>query len=150
MVSRRSFLSLGARAAAIAATTVTSGGALAASNKKRKLPLPKDFSSLGGAKRKAVPSACWQCVSRCPIIGFKEGDKLVKIEGQPNSIRSLGKICAKSQAGINQVYDPDRILYPMRRVGKRGEGKWKRITWDEALSELTGKLKDLRDREPRR
>ncbi|RKZ36703.1 MAG: DMSO reductase, partial [Gammaproteobacteria bacterium] len=87
----------------------------------------------------------WQCVSRCPIIGYTYGDKLVKIEGQPKSIRSLGKVCAKSQAGINQVYDPDRILNPMRRVGKRGEGKWKRISWDEALDELAGRLKKLRD-----
>jgi anaerobic selenocysteine-containing dehydrogenase len=37
-------------------------------------------------------------------------------------------------------YDPDRILYPLKRVGARGEGKWKRITWDEALTELAGKL----------
>ena len=42
-------------------------------------------------------------------------------------------------AGINQLYDPDRILYPMKRVGKRGEGRWKRITWEEALTELTAR-----------
>jgi anaerobic selenocysteine-containing dehydrogenase len=105
----------------------------------------KDYSYLRGKEKKAVPSACWQCVSRCPIIGYTEGGRLTKIEGQPDSIRSLGKVCAKSQAGINQLYDPDRILYPMRRVGKRGEGKWKRISWDEALSELAGRMKSLRD-----
>ncbi|MFH1294107.1 MAG: molybdopterin-dependent oxidoreductase, partial [Pseudomonadota bacterium] len=43
------------------------------------------------------------------------------------------------------LYDPDRILYPMKRAGKRGEGKWKRISWDEALEELTTRLKKLRD-----
>jgi anaerobic selenocysteine-containing dehydrogenase len=84
-------------------------------------------------------------VSRCPIIGYVEQGRLTKIEGQPDSIRSLGKVCAKSQAGINQLYDPDRILHPMRRVGARGEGKWKRITWDEALGELAGRLQKLRD-----
>jgi thiosulfate reductase / polysulfide reductase chain A len=106
----------------------------------------KDYSYLRGTEKKKIPSACWQCVSRCPIIGYVEEGRLTKIEGQPKSIRSLGKVCAKSQAGINQLYDPDRILYPMKRVGERGEGKWKRISWDEALNELAGRLKNLRDR----
>jgi anaerobic selenocysteine-containing dehydrogenase len=46
---------------------------------------------------------------------------------------------------ISHVYDPDRVLYPMKRIGKRGEGKWKRITWNEALDELSSRLKELRD-----
>ncbi len=60
----------------------------------------------------SVPSACWQCVSRCAIVGYVEKDRLVKIEGNPTSLRNEGKICAKGQAGINQIYNPDRILYP--------------------------------------
>ena len=63
-----------------------------------------------------------------------EDGKLVKIGGQPASIRTEGKLCAKGQAGVNQVYDPDRVLYPLKRIGARGEGKWKRISWDDALS----------------
>jgi len=54
-------------------------------------------------------------------------------------------LCAKGQAGINQVYDPDRILQPLKRVGKRGEGKWEKISWDAALGDLAGRLKKLRD-----
>jgi anaerobic selenocysteine-containing dehydrogenase len=54
-------------------------------------------------------------------------------------------MCSKGQSGVNEVYFPDRILYPMKRTGARGEGKWKRITWDEALTELAGKMKKLRD-----
>ena len=103
----------------------------------------RGYSYLRGTQHEAVPSACWQCVSRCPIIGYKDNGRLVKIEGQPDSIRSLGKICAKSQAGLDQLYDPDRILHPMRRVGARGEGKWKRVSWDEALDELAQRLKAL-------
>jgi anaerobic selenocysteine-containing dehydrogenase len=79
------------------------------------------------------------------MVGYVEDGRLVKLEGHPKSIRSLGKMCAKGGAGINQLYDPDRILYPMKRVGKRGEGKWKRVSWDDALGELTGHLKKLRD-----
>ncbi|HGY92775.1 MAG TPA: DMSO reductase [Planctomycetes bacterium] len=96
---------------------------------------------------KAVPSACWQCVTRDGIIGYVEDGRLVKIEGNPELPRTNGKLCARGQGGIGQSYDPDRILYPMKHVGsERGDGKWKRISWDEALDELTAKLKDLRDR----
>ncbi len=105
----------------------------------------KDFSPDTGTERKAIATTCWSCVTRDPMIGFVEDGRLVKIEGNPESIRTKGKICAKGQAGVNQVYDPDRILFPMKRTGKRGEGKWKRISWDEALSEVAGHLKKLRD-----
>ena len=93
----------------------------------------RDFSPETGKERQAVSSACWQCVSRCTTLNYTENGRLVKIEGNPESIRNRGKICAKGQAGINQVYDPDRVLHPMLRMGRRGEGKWKRISWDEAL-----------------
>ena len=55
------------------------------------------------------------------------------------------KSVPRDAAGINQLYDPDRVLYPMKRAGKRGDGKWKRISWDEALTEVAGRLKKLRD-----
>ena len=105
----------------------------------------KDFSPQTGEERKMIPSACWSCVTRDSMVGYVENDRLVKLEGHPDSIRGKGKICAKGAAGINQLYDPDRILYPMKRAGKRGEGKWKRISWDEALTELAGRMKKLRD-----
>ncbi|GAB4239366.1 MAG: hypothetical protein Kow0032_26440 [Methyloligellaceae bacterium] len=105
----------------------------------------KDFSPITYEERKAVPSACYQCVTRCPIVGYVENGKLEKISPQYASIRTEGTLCAKAQAGVNQVYDPDRILFPLRRVGKRGEGKWKRVSWDEALDEIAARLKKLRD-----
>jgi anaerobic selenocysteine-containing dehydrogenase len=141
MAGRREFLKLGAAAATV---TLTGGAALSVA---KELPLRggKDFSPRTGKERGSVPSACWQCVTRCPIIGYVEDGRLVKIGGQPDSIRTHGKLCAKGQAGVNQVYDPDRILHPLKRVGKRGEGKWKRISWDEALTEVADRLKKLRD-----
>jgi len=96
----------------------------------------RDFSPDTGKERQVVSSACWQCVARCTTLNYVENGRLVKIEGNPASIRNRGKICAKGQAGINQAYDPDRVLYPMLRVGKRGEEKWKRISWDDALDLL--------------
>ena len=105
----------------------------------------KDFSPKTSKERQMIASACWNCVTRDSMVGYVEDGRLVKLEGQPNSIRGRGKICSKGAAGINQLYDPDRILYPMKRVGKRGEGKWKRISWDDALTDLSGRLKKLRD-----
>lgn len=141
MTSRREFLKLGAATAAVA---VTGSPALVAA---KDLPLRgnKDFSPITGMEREAIPSACWQCVTRCPMIGYLELGRVVKISPQQESIRTQGHLCAKAQAGVNQIYDPDRILYPLRRAGARGEGKWKRISWDEALGELTERLKKLRD-----
>ena len=105
--------------------------------------------------RKAVPSACWQCVTRDGIVGYVEDGRLVKIEGNPKLPRTNGKLCSRGQAGTNILYNPDRLLYPLVRTGKRGEGKWKKISWDEAMKllvdggEIAGRkvkgLKTLRD-----
>ncbi len=78
------------------------------------------------------------------IIGYVEDGRIVKIEGNPKLPRTNGVICARGQGGVNQAYDPDRLLYPIKRMGKRGEGKWKRITWEEAFNEIVPRLKKLR------
>ena len=105
-----------------------------------------DLKSMSdGSNMKAIPTSCLQCVAICGIIGYEKDGRIEKIEGNPECPNNRGRICAKGQAGVNQVYDPDRILYPMKRVGQRGEGKWKRITWDEAYGEIVPKLKELRD-----
>ena len=86
----------------------------------------RDVSPITGAPRQAVPSVCWQCVAQDPIIGYLEGGRIVKIEGHPAAPSSAGRVCAKGQAGINQVYNPDRLLYPLLRTGARGGGGWQR------------------------
>ena len=147
MYDRRRFLRIGA-AASVAGATGISGvlNTAKASDAGHELASGgMDFSPRTHTQRKAVPSACWQCTTRCSIIGYVEDGRLVKIEGQPAAIRNRGRICAKGQGGVGQDNDPDRILYPLRRVGKRGEGKWKRVSWDEALGELAERLKKLRD-----
>jgi len=143
-INRRDLFKLGVASAAVLATGRTMGSQALAGTVDF-VEGGKDFSPKTGAERKMIPSACWNCVTRDSMIGFVEDGRLVKLEGHPDSIRGKGKICSKGAAGINQLYDPDRILYPMKRVGKRGEGKWKRISWDEALTDLAARLKKLRD-----
>jgi anaerobic selenocysteine-containing dehydrogenase len=143
-INRRDLFKLGVAGAAVLATGKTMGSKALAGTVDL-LEGGKDLSPKTGAERKMIPSACWNCVTRDSMIGFVENGRLVKLEGHPDSIRGKGKICAKGAAGINQLYDPDRILYPMKRVGKRGEGKWKRVSWDEALTDLAARMKKLRD-----
>ena len=142
--NRRNFMTLaGVGATAIAAGVGSTPKALAGTVKFQNGG--RDFSPITGKEREAIPTACWQCVTRDSMIGFVEDGRLKKLEGHPDSIRTLGKLCAKGQAGVNQVYFPDRILHPLKRVGKRGEHQWKRISWDEALDLVASKLKPLRD-----
>lgn len=85
-----------------------------------------------------VPTTCFNCEAACGLVAFidKESGQVVKFEGNPEHPASRGRNCAKGPATINQVHDPERILYPMRRVGARGSGEWERITWDEALDDI--------------
>lgn len=133
-ISRRRFAALGALSAAAAA----GGGVLSGVGAPSPAPphaaaAGKKVSPITGKELQAVPSVCWQCVTQDPITGYLEDGRLVKIEGNPGAASSGGKICAKGHAGINQVYNPDRLLYPIKRAGRRGEGRWERITWKEAL-----------------
>ena len=115
-LNRRDLFKLGVAGAAVIAT----GNAIGSKALAGTVDLVeggKDFSPKTGAERKMIPSSCWNCVTRDSMIRFVEDGRLVKLEGHPDSIRGKGKLCAKGAAGINQLYDPDRILYPMKRVG---------------------------------
>ncbi|MGQ9508943.1 MAG: molybdopterin-containing oxidoreductase family protein [Thermodesulfobacteriota bacterium] len=95
---------------------------------------------------KGIPSLCHLCPARCGIIGYLDGDRLVKIGGNVNHPNSLGKICSKGLAGLNLAYDPERLTSPMIRRGKRGEGKWEKISWERAYKEVLSWLKPIYQR----
>src|SRR5262245_12828467 len=82
-----------------------------------------------------VPTICFNCEAACGLLAYIDKDtmKIRKFEGNPLHPGSRGRNCAKGPATINQVNDPERILYPMKRAGKRGEGEWERVSWDAAL-----------------
>jgi len=73
-----------------------------------------------------------------------KGGKLVKVTGDPDSPLSRGYICAKGKASPELLYHPDRLKYPLKRIGTRGENRWQRITWDEALDTISEKLFEVR------
>jgi anaerobic selenocysteine-containing dehydrogenase len=90
-----------------------------------------------------IPTICFNCESACGLLAYidKESGKIAKFEGNPMHPASRGRVCAKGPATINQVHDPDRVLYPMKRVGERGSGKWERISWPEVISTLGSRIR---------
>lgn len=90
-----------------------------------------------------VPTVCFNCESACGLTAYidKEDGTIRKFEGNPYHPASRGRNCAKGPATINQIKDPERVLYPLKRVGKRGEGKWERVSWDHVLDEFAMRIR---------
>ena len=90
-----------------------------------------------------VPTVCFNCEAACGLLAYvdKADGAITKLEGNPHHPGSRGRNCAKGPATINQVQDPDRILYPMKRVGPRGSGRFERTTWDEVLETFAGRIR---------
>ena len=90
-----------------------------------------------------IPTICFNCEAACGLLGFvdKETLRIRRFEGNPEHPGSRGRNCAKGPATLNQVTDPERIRYPLKRVGKRGEGKWERVSWDEVLDDIAARVR---------
>jgi thiosulfate reductase / polysulfide reductase chain A len=107
--------------------------------RKVKFPDPDKYKNV-----EHVHGMCQLCSTVCGITGIVKDGRIIKIEGNPADPNSRGKLCARGQAGLNHQYHPERLLHPIRRVGKRGEGKWKRVSWDEALNEVADRMRTIR------
>ncbi len=97
-----------------------------------------------------VRTTCGGCYATCTIRVHRVNGVIVKVEGDPDTdFGPRGGVCAKAPALIQQFYDPNRVNYPMRRTNpKKGlfeDPQWKRISWDEALDEITQRLKEIKD-----
>ena len=90
-----------------------------------------------------VPTICFNCESGCGLLAYvdQSNGKIRRFEGNPVHPGSRGRTCAKGPATINQVNDAERILYPMKRVGKRGSGDWVRVSWDDALDDIAARMR---------
>jgi anaerobic selenocysteine-containing dehydrogenase len=92
-----------------------------------------------------VRSTCNFCECNCGVlIHLKEG-KITSIEGNPDAPLNKGVLCPKGEASLEHLYHPDRLNYPLKRVGERGEGNWQRISWDEALGTIADEIIKARD-----
>ena len=85
------------------------------------------------SETKIVKTSCAVCGACCEIDAYVENGRLVSVEGGKNTKMQQGGMCAKGAAAAQFEYNQERILYPMKRIGEKGEGKFARISWDEAL-----------------
>jgi anaerobic selenocysteine-containing dehydrogenase len=97
------------------------------------------------SERKTVLTTCKSCHGGCGVKVDVEDGVIVHIEGNPDSL-TKGTMCSKGLSSIQHVDNPYRLKYPLKRAGEKGEGKWKRITWDEALNTISGKMKEAIDK----
>jgi anaerobic selenocysteine-containing dehydrogenase len=87
---------------------------------------------------------CLQCPSGCGLRIRSVNHWPVKLEGIKDYPMNKGRLCPKGQSGLQVLYDPDRIRHPLKRKGKRGEGNWEKISWEEGIGLVTQRLKALR------
>jgi anaerobic selenocysteine-containing dehydrogenase len=96
-------------------------------------------------KAKIVKSVCLNCSTVCGIQGHVIDGKLVKVSGNPLDPNNGKALCAKGQSGPTINNYADRLLYPLKRVGERGSGKWQRISWDQAYDEIAKRIRKAMD-----
>lgn len=91
-----------------------------------------------------VPGACpHDCPDRCSWLVTVENDRALKLVGDPEQPFTRGVLCAKVNHYLDRVYSPDRVLYPLKRVGAKGEAAFVRVSWDEALQDISARLKQI-------
>ena len=136
-ISRRDFLKLGSAAASAIAVG-------------QFIPPPvaraaRQAGSLDDNGSGYIYTLCEMCVWRCGLRAKVDKGRVVKLEGNPEHPHSHGKLCARGQSGLMNTYDPDRVLTPLIRVGKRGEGKFRQASWDEALDVVAENMLKIKD-----
>ncbi|MBX9666731.1 MAG: molybdopterin-dependent oxidoreductase [Candidatus Obscuribacterales bacterium] len=105
---------------------------------------PKAWPKKVAREYMLVPTVCFNCEAACGLLAYvdKKTLEVRKFEGNPEHPGSRGRNCAKGPATINQVQDPERVLYPMKRKGPRGSGQWERVSWDEVVDLLASRIRE--------
>jgi thiosulfate reductase/polysulfide reductase chain A len=133
-ITRRDFLKVATVTGGAAALNVQAFKPLMAMGKK-----PSETASY-------VSTYCEMCFWKCGAIAKVADGRVVKLEGNPLHPGSRGKLCARGNGGVGLLYDPDRLKAPMISVGKRGEGKYKKASWDEALNTVAEKMLRIKEK----
>jgi len=150
-VSRRKFLQ-GSVALTVAGGTAMSATNLFSSEHGKGHGAPESITTkTGTGKAEFIPTLCEMCVNKCAAIARVEeidGKKVVsKLNPNPMFPKSRNMLCARGNAGIQALYDPDRLKYPMIRDGEKGSGKFKKVSWDEAYEYIKAKMVHILEEE---
>lgn len=93
-----------------------------------------------------IPTTCELCPNKCSVIAMVKDGRIQKLNPNPENPKSRDMLCARGNAAIQQVYDPDRLKQPLIRAGARGEGKWRPVSWDEAWDYTAKKLTEIKEK----
>lgn len=137
-ISRRDFLKMGGAAAAAFAA-----GQLVPAPVAQAARAAGHLNAQGDGE---IPTLCEMCVWRCGLLAKVRDGRIVKLDGNPDQPHSRGKLCPRGQAGLATTYDPDRVLTPLVRVGKRGEGKFREASWEEALDIVAWNMLEIKQK----
>ncbi len=108
------------------------------------------FASLTKEKEKPkhtnikVATICEMCVNKCTAYAKVEDGVIKKLDPNPLFPKSKNMLCARGDAGVHALYDPDRLKYPLIRIGKKGEGRFRRATWEEAYDAILNGTKEFK------
>jgi thiosulfate reductase/polysulfide reductase chain A len=135
-ISRRKFLQGTVAMSVVGATAATS--LLSSNHGTPAKPGAVSFKNTktGTDKAHDVATLCEMCVNKCAALARVENGIVTKLNPNPMFPKSKNMLCARGNAGIQALYDPDRLKFPMIRIGEKGEGKFKRVTWDEAYEAI--------------
>lgn len=113
---------------------------------QRPLPTTTTWADKTVRVDKVVKTACSRnCYDTCGVLAYVKDGRLLKVEGDPDHPINRGTLCIKGYTYPQRVHSPDRVKYPLLRTGERGEGKFRRISWEEAFDWLCEKLTALRE-----
>jgi thiosulfate reductase/polysulfide reductase chain A len=133
-VSRRKFLQ---GSVALSVVAMSSAASMSSGDsKKSKITDNFGLTKTSNVKADNIPTLCEMCVNKCAAVARVEDGVITKLDPNPMFPKSKSMLCPRGNAGIQALYDPDRLKYPLIRVGKKGEGKFKRVTWDEAYEAI--------------
>ncbi len=110
---------------------------------EREVEITQDITAIGemiNTGELRVRTSCQQCSLSCGVIAYIRDGIVIRLEGDPDSPVSRGVICAKGQATIKFMNHPARLRHPLMRAGGKGDGKWRQITWHEALDIVADKM----------
>jgi thiosulfate reductase/polysulfide reductase chain A len=137
-ISRRDFLKIGAATA----------GALAVGSMlpPKVAQAAREAGHLNAEGDGVISTMCEMCVWRCGVLAKIKDGRVVKLDGNPEHPHSRGNLCPRGQSGLMNTYDPDRVLTPLVRVGKRGEGLFRQASWDEALDIVATNMLKIKEK----
>ncbi len=135
-LSRRNFL----KAVGAAGVVTMGAGAIGASQVLGKGTTKGTWDQMP----QLIPTVCGMCDARCGVVAYVVGDRLYKLEGNYRHSQSQGRICARGSAGVKLLYDPDRLKYPLKRVGDQ---LYDQISWEQAFREIGQKLAEIKEKD---